>query len=432
MTISIAEFTCNTSTGTQDITGSLGGDTPVGVLLVVSGATVDDTAASHGRISIGAATGTSELWSMATMLEDNKSTSDSNRSYQSTMCITMILPDGSLDGEADLDSFISNGARIDWQTAVGTAYKGMAIFFHGDGVECHAGIANLDDEDVAVDVTAPGFEPSGLIMSSQYNASVGIGSFAYPSIGWATNKATDTNHGIAGRDRDGRSSVDWAMVLNNDRVLWEMNFQNAAESYSVMVDGYDSSGFDITTKGGNGSSEGMGYLAFSGVNVTAGVLDTPVTVTTLAETGIGFSPDSLLLGLTQLESENTPVESAANGVGFGVGAYDGTTTLSVSFNNEHNASTSVTQSVFATDLDIRDPDDSAGVSADVDSLDADGFTLDFTAVKGNAKKWIYLAFGDVSEADVLSRGLSGIESGVVASGGGGYSGLHPIERGYIS
>ncbi|MCP5018924.1 MAG: hypothetical protein GY938_27150 [Ketobacter sp.] len=34
--------------------------------------------------------------------------------------------------------------------------------------------------------------------------------------------------------------------------------------------------------------------------------------------------------------------------------------------------------------------------------------------------------------DVLNRGLSNIEQGVISSGGGGYSGLHPIESGYIS
>lgn len=35
-------------------------------------------------------------------------------------------------------------------------------------------------------------------------------------------------------------------------------------------------------------------------------------------------------------------------------------------------------------------------------------------------------------SDVLNRGMSGIECGVVASQGGGYSGLHPIDEGYIS
>lgn len=35
-------------------------------------------------------------------------------------------------------------------------------------------------------------------------------------------------------------------------------------------------------------------------------------------------------------------------------------------------------------------------------------------------------------SDVLNRGLSGIEHGVIASGGGGHSGLHPIDSGFIS
>lgn len=35
-------------------------------------------------------------------------------------------------------------------------------------------------------------------------------------------------------------------------------------------------------------------------------------------------------------------------------------------------------------------------------------------------------------ADVLSRGLSGISQGVIASTGGGHSGLHPIDEGFVS
>jgi len=40
--------------------------------------------------------------------------------------------------------------------------------------------------------------------------------------------------------------------------------------------------------------------------------------------------------------------------------------------------------------------------------------------------------GAAPAADVLNQGLAGIEHGVVASGGGGHSGLHPINSGYVS
>lgn len=37
-----------------------------------------------------------------------------------------------------------------------------------------------------------------------------------------------------------------------------------------------------------------------------------------------------------------------------------------------------------------------------------------------------------AEGDVLVSGLCGIDAGVIASSGGGHSGLHSIEAGFIS
>jgi hypothetical protein len=45
---------------------------------------------------------------------------------------------------------------------------------------------------------------------------------------------------------------------------------------------------------------------------------------------------------------------------------------------------------------------------------------------------LYVEYSEGGAADVLNRGLSNIENGVIASGGGGYSGLHPINEGFVT
>lgn len=60
-------------------------------------------------------------------------------------------------------------------------------------------------------------------------------------------------------------------------------------------------------------------------------------------------------------------------------------------------------------------------------------TIGYTC--NNARMGTYSAYEvliSTPSADVFSRGMSGIEQGVIASQGGGHSGLHPIGEGYIA
>lgn len=46
--------------------------------------------------------------------------------------------------------------------------------------------------------------------------------------------------------------------------------------------------------------------------------------------------------------------------------------------------------------------------------------------------WVHESSPPPEEGDVLVSGLCGIDSGVIASSGGGQSGLHSIETGFVS
>ena len=163
VTVAVTRAAANLATGTQDFTTTdLGGLTPVGALFIITKATADGTPADHAIVGIGAATGSSERWACSVTSEHGVSATDTNRRAMTDECVCLISEGtGTVDGEADFDSFITNGVRINWGNAPASAYLVTVLLLAGTDTSAYAGVfTGHASTNGVTDVTDPGFQPA--------------------------------------------------------------------------------------------------------------------------------------------------------------------------------------------------------------------------------------------------------------------------------
>ena len=119
--------TQKTSTGTKATTGA--GFTPSAAIFFGANAATNTSGDyTQMRASLGAATATAEggVWHQSA---DAAATSDTDSHTSSTKCLTHATQASTIDAEADLSSFDSDGFTLDWTTADATAREFVAILF---------------------------------------------------------------------------------------------------------------------------------------------------------------------------------------------------------------------------------------------------------------------------------------------------------------
>ena len=123
---------------------------------------------------------------------------------------------------------------------------------------------------------------------------------------------------------------------------------------------------------------------------------TPTSTGNDSEAGPGFTPQFVMMLPTMAEAASTIYWDALGG-GFGISTFDDDDEYCNSINYEDEVATSNTQSLSDDKAaNLPDDDGSQGVEASFVSFDANGWTLNYTAVKANAKLWPYLAIGEAA------------------------------------
>lgn len=132
--------TQKTSTGTKATTGV--GFEPAGLLLTSACHTSSSSVQTNSRIAFGAASSATSRWSLWAGDSDNQADTIADNDADTAACLKM-LTEGTptLDAEADLDSFDSDGFTLDWVTADATARE-FAYLAFGDAAAGGGGAAN--------------------------------------------------------------------------------------------------------------------------------------------------------------------------------------------------------------------------------------------------------------------------------------------------
>ena len=396
----VTRIACNTGTGTQDITIT-GFGTPKAALFICSVATSNGSAASDFSLSIGAATGASNEWCLSINNEDGQSDTDTAATTDSDKCVRInTAGTPTVDGEAEFTAFITDGVRINWTNAPSAAWLLTVVLFGGTDLSAHANNVALGDSlDNAVDVTAPGFEPTLLIAVCQgglgmddnatsLQHSIGV----IHNGGGVSQRSVGFRHpnGAAEGQPDGRCTETYGILQITSA---------AALDWGGEFGTFDGSGFTVTTRIAGANSTSLMYLALrlgGSESGWVGTVDTPTSPGDDAETGPGFEPQLVLQIGTHMEAVDTAYNSSPLAGALGLSAFSPDNEYMTSVADEDAATTTDTQSLSTdTAIELPQDDGTTGLTAAFASMNNDGWTLNYSAVEGNAKKFFGLAIESI-------------------------------------
>ena len=397
---SVVNFTAKTSTGTQDIAGSLGGLQPkIAMFFMSEETTLSVTPIAPAHICVGFTDGTNEFYA-SSRNNDNLSTGVTFSAAFTDAVIRGITSGGAQDFLAVFDAFIPNGVRINWTDASPIAFQGYVVLLAGTDIKnAFVGTAGTNN-----DITDPGFAVNHVIMAaigtgiananitSNYQLMFGMG--LDDTI--FTNSPKD-NMGWGSKEIDALSSSATNSVFEEAAVIKRINDTAASGGffYTLTVDTYDANGF--TTNSGDTNSEKVGYLAIewaAGCDVRLEtILNTDFTTTGVHKHdygvdfgGTGTPVLNMLSGCGSRVASGTRDNNDSGGLY--IGALDGTNEFTIGNGVDDGASTTDTTS-FAdskglTIPNIFNPNSVTLVRAVFDSFASDGVNMNYNPVFGGS------------------------------------------------
>ena len=249
------------------------------------------------------------------------------------------------------------------------------------------------------------FTPNVILFSSILSSSLpaGGGTNLIHSYGFATSDGNQVSY------------CNWTTTASAAAYL----ASNRAHCYATSPTGALANSIEVVNFGGGFTARSHGtsypttptiyYCAMKLVNpVWCGIIDTPTATGLSAHSGMGIAPSAMLMIQTMMQSADA-ADAGSDAAAMGVGIYANGNEYAHNIAIEDGASplNSQSYSTGSSSVLLSQDDGGAGYAATVDSVQADGVTLDYTAVLGAARKILVLAIGGgfVPEVTKRNRGM---------------------------
>lgn len=392
----------NTSTSTQIITGV--GFRPA-VVIAFGAPTIAQQATAI--MCAGAFDSQYHQWSMHTRWNDNDAVAPiSVHEFSTTAMISRLASDGtSAVSVAYLDA-THDGFRLAVTNTGVFAHRCAFLCLSGDEFRGNVGTFNTSTSTGVLAVTGVGFEPKAvLIGTNKSNTTPGITTTG--SSRWSMGVMTAADQWSTDTSADNTLAQTVIGGHESSKVMGRVS-NSTTYSLQAAYSSMDSDGFSVNVNPAPGAAIIWGYVALGGsVDVKAGTFSQPSSTGAQAITGAGFTPSQLLLAssssaTTGAQAQTRPsfglAESSTKRVAYGNSALNGAnpTTAgrqaSESLCITHNTGTGTT--VVA--------------AADFTSMDADGFTVNWSTADATARKEYYLAIAELPATVTGHRRPSGV------------------------
>ncbi|MCK5611178.1 hypothetical protein KAR91_55405 [Candidatus Pacearchaeota archaeon] len=398
--IQITNFTSATDTIAQDIDITDFG-VPDAVLffcngIYLTGVTTLGTGSVNAVFGVGC-TDKTRVLSLAGQDEDDKAQTDTGTTTDNTHCLNILNDANAVIASAVYTSASTagNGIKITWDVnGLGTGVPITAVFFNVDSIRCD--FKALSTEDTEVDVPEPTFEPDGVICFSGGQGEASAANGMRLSIGFIVNDGSETQRCLAVYSHHPVATSSLTAHLFTDRVC--AGLQDGAITFEGEGGNFDADGFSLTARGGDSGGAVCFYLAFklaSGENKWVGTVNSPVSTGPDAQTGPNFQPIFVMELLSMLAAVDTTATDGTAGV-FGVGVFDSQgTEYCHAITCQDGVGTTVTRSIHDDEaIQLNDHTDAGMYQAAFTSMDATGWTLNFSAENDDTvRKWPSLAIG---------------------------------------
>ncbi len=408
-------FDKKTSNGTQAITGI--GFTPKVLLCWYGGSTADDTWQDFLRRGFGAATSPTNRYACGDAAEEDLTTSNCQVIKSPAHVISIVSPSGSIEGEADLTSFDSDGFTLEWTNNNATAYKIHYLALGGtDEIEDAKIISFVTStSNGQQSVTGAGFRPDSVICFG--NTRINSQEDGVHVHGGILLGVTDgINHvGTQTFLLDASSTEQHARTTDIDGFLEGTTNTPGEDLHSEFVS-MDDDGFTFNQiNAGPSPGYRIFALCIKGIYTNTKNFNSEVSTTgDKAYTGVGFQPIGLLtFGSTQSVDDAV----ATRGI-LSIGASDGTNDNALMSGAERGIGDMACISKVGSIIVIDTTDPMATLATTEEgtftSFDSDGFTIDWITSDANAIRNLYIAFErnwiqtSVPLTDVAATALSNL------------------------
>lgn len=365
----VGKFTCNTSLGDQSITG-IGFQPTAVIFLTISGsAAVNTDPTSHSFLGqMGLAAFNSVKESFMHGWRSNVSSSDvANFTVQAS---------GTTGTLKTLDA---DGFTVTWGAVIPTSETICFLALGGDITNAKLLSFSKITTTGSQSVTGVGFKPD----------------FCYLSLARATSTltqglATASNNYSVAQNRIAQLHG----LLKNNKLLSDYNGNPAVVTNEATLTSFDADGLTLNWSTSTAASTSVRLFATKGGNYKLSSFVSPVSTGTQAITGLGFQPKAVLFFSSGMPQSSTPNTTGTNHMMRGF--TDGTN-QACSDNSENISTTSLT-SILRDDSCIyfRMYDGSTFTTqqaATIQSMDSDGFTVNWGTSDGTQRDIGFIAFG---------------------------------------
>ncbi|MFY3739636.1 MAG: hypothetical protein HMLIMOIP_000055 [Candidatus Nitrosomirales archaeon] len=357
------------------------------------------------NFAIGFSNGTSSR-SNGMQSDDNAATSNTGRGFGGKVLRILSSGNPTVISEADA-SFTSTGFTLTWtKNDPGNVASKIHYIALGGPIFTNVKV----DQFIANSVTGPqtvstvGFQPDFLMFINPRTNSDGTSQNvnAFTSFGFAVS-ATE-RAAIAVTSNDNRATMNTCRSQRTDLAILTLmpGSCNNVDSQADFVS-MDSTGFTInwTDAPDPTNIDRIYYLALKGGRHHVGSLTQPISGMTPVPqpiTGVGFLPEGLIL--TSFNSQANSAVLDHNRLSFGAAHAPGDGNEGVVWvGDTDNVATSITARTSITTKIMRlmtenEPASFSTINAaaDLQSFDADGFTLSWSNIDGTPREIIYVAF----------------------------------------
>jgi hypothetical protein len=314
--------------------------------------------------------------------------------------------------ECELTSFDADGFTVNWTTNNASAYIIHYLAIGGadlSNVDANFFVANTSTGEQSI--TGVGFQPDALIfISTSSNADPpATAALGHICVGYATSSAE--RGVVVGKSRNGFSVADTERYQQTDECIAIVKFDGGARAEADFVS-MDADGFTIN-RGVADVAWRIGFLALKGGQYFVGSETQKTSTGAKATTGVGFEPTGLLIaGFNAVANASVATH---NRISLGAASAAGIEGCTWIGDTDAAADMSTDMSTIATKVLMHiDTDGPSAVDAeaDLDSFDADGFTLGWTTADAVARQFIFLAMGDAAADGAATRRYSLTVTGV--------------------
>ena len=422
MAIETAIATGLTPTSIGNVSFEVSGfGTPQAAIIYVNRAASGANPRVHAALSCGFTDGTLESTNsfsatdaVGTMVTDR---------YSDLSNVINLGLSGSTSVEGSFSSWATNGITINFGKVSTIGFFVTVVLIKGC-TNVKVGSLGLGTGTSAVDINTVGFKPNLVFTTCTGNSATSNTAHAILSLGVAHNNSSDvvTQGQVAFSSVDGGAAEVASVVTRDDSCTGQLH--SGAQSWRGSASAFDSSGFSITPNASAGSDI-FYYLAIDtgdadGVDIS--VINSPTATGTLNVTDPAFEPQLSILFMGMGSTTNTI--AASDPMAMAVGVFNETTETCHGIDVDDAASTSDTQSNYATSAvqvysfasghTLRD-------AATLTGFTANGYDLNFTTAGSVAKKWLSISIE--SSAAPTGRLMSSLANHGCLAGHGGIAGI---------